>query len=370
MSTATQNTNAVRSSLLPFTLNGYNFLSLIGKGGFAEVFLVVNLKYNQQFVAKVMTYDESKVDTFESEVQALLKLNHPNIIRIYDHFRINSQIFMILEFCSRGSLHNEINFTKGLSMSRFLELSREIVSALVYCHARGIAHRDIKPGNVLIDQFYRSKLADFGLSLSNLLDGKLQTKFGGSYEYTAPEIFQKKPHDPKAGDVWALGVMFATMYTGIIPWKADSLGELKERVAKGKLTFAKPIPSLLEDLIRKMIVVDPKMRLTMEEVAKHPIFNDFVSIYRPVLQSKKLHWDQIARRSDQPDESFDLLPDNIFEIPQNVNVMTSVRSATTAVIHPGKLKSKQIPGRFYSVLKGTDLTFNDFIDPIEETRDP
>ncbi|OHS95350.1 CAMK family protein kinase [Tritrichomonas foetus] len=366
MSTAaTNNTNVVRSSSLPFVLNGYNFLTLIGKGGFAEVFLVINMKYNKQFVAKVMTYDESKIDTFESEVQALCKLNHPNIIRIYDHFKINSQIFMILEFCSKGSLHNELTITKGLSYKRFLELSKEIVSALVYCHSKGIAHRDIKPGNVLIDDFYHTKLADFGLSLSNLLDGKLQTKFGGSYEYTAPEIFQKKPHDPKAGDVWALGVMFATMVTGVIPWKADSLGELKERVAKGKLTFAKQLPSKLEDLVRKMVVVDPKARLTMEEVAKHPVFSDYVSVIRPISQPKKILWDQISRKSDQVDESCDIMPENIFEMPTDVNVMTSVRAVQTAFLHGNIKQNKMISNRFYK-RKSSDLTFIDFPDEVKE----
>jgi len=291
---------------LPFVIHDYRFLNLIGKGGFAEVYLVQHTKFGQHFVAKVMTVDPSEMQSrweiFDAETTALSTLNHPNIIRLYEHFSDSNQFIYILEYCPCGSLHDEVAGSCGLPFPRFLALAQQIVSALSYCHSKGIAHRDIKPGNILLDESHRAKVADFGLSQKTIA-GQLHKSFSGSCEYTAPEIFLRRPHDPMKGDVWALGVVFAIMATGSSPWKSDSLGGLRQLASTGNYKLSKSIHPMIADIISRMIVVNPDGRIKMEDIEKHPLFSQQCpessqKVPRQVSKielNSKIKWDQIER---------------------------------------------------------------------------
>ena len=291
-------TTMAQKSALPFKVRDYLFTDVIGHGGFAEVYLVTHCASNREYVAKVMTLNiddrESRWKAFDAEVTALSCLEHPHIVKLYDHFCINNQFYMILEYCPAGSLHNEIYSTDGVTSERFLQLSHQIVSALSYCHERGIAHRDVKPGNILLDAYGNAKVADFGLSYH----GDVCKSQAGSITFTAPEIFENRPHDPKAGDIWALGVVFAMMATGASPWPCDCVGTLKKLVANGNFQLQKSVPDLLLDLLTKMIVVDPAKRLTIREVGAHLTF---MSPRVKHVMSKipmKMRFHEIGRRSD------------------------------------------------------------------------
>lgn len=304
-SPCTQVTFAHRNAL-PFELHNYRFTQLIGHGGFAEVFLVTHLKVMRQYVAKVMTVGSDDMEhrwkVFDAEVSALSRLEHPNIVRLYDHFCIKRQFYMILEYCSAGSLHEEIYHTDGLAMERFLRLSKQIVSALCYCHDFGIAHRDIKPGNILLDAYGNAKLADFGLSYQ----GDVCRSQAGSIAYTAPEIFEKRPHDPKAGDVWALGVVFAMMATGASPWRCDCVGALKKLISTGKYQLQRDVPDALADLISRMIVVNPAQRLTMREVAARIDMMCSNILFKPLKARLAMRFHLVRRRRSEADAQEDM----------------------------------------------------------------
>lgn len=371
---STSNPNIqVRRSNLPFTLNNYKFTALIGHGGFAEVYLVEHIRFARQYCAKVMTFDPSemthKSEAFESEINALTLLDHPHILRLYDHFIIGNQLYMILEYCPNGSLHDEIKKTNGLSFERFVSFGNQIVDALTYCHSRNIAHRDIKPGNVLLDQCKKVRIADFGLSLKTVA-GQLHRSFGGSFVYTAPEIFQKKAHDPMMGDAWALGVMFATMISGSSPWQCDSLGELKQLAAQGNYRIKKNIPDVVGDLIKRMIVVDPNQRLTMAQIKSHPLFNT-PAIPKPLIlknrpsgvmkSDSKLHWEKILRFDEK--EMDDMYTDEILEQSEEQITLgkeSGVHAASSFLLHAGEISKRvrprlhRAPSSAVETFKGTD----------------
>ncbi|EAX98643.1 CAMK family protein kinase [Trichomonas vaginalis G3] len=329
------NGTLARSANLPFVIRDYKFTQMIGKGGFAEVFLVEHIKFLTLFVAKVMTVDASEVQStweiFDSETKALSTLNHPHIIRLYDHFQIGCQFYYILEYCPNGSLFDEIEVTRGLPIPRFLTLASQIVSALAYCHANGIAHRDIKPGNILLDENKRAKLTDFGLCMQTKI-GELHKTFSGSCEFTAPEIFLRKPNDPFKGDVWALGIVFAILITGTSPWKCDSLGALRQLALAGNYKLNEFVPKEIADVIARMIVVDPDKRITMAELAEMPLFrHSHPTGIVPSLsktQIVQLDWEPIERPSR--DNSYDDL--NETEEIRPV-VSSKVRSASSLFLH-------------------------------------
>lgn len=260
---------------LPFVCRDYKFTEVIGQGGFSKVFKVTNIKFGTEFVAKVLhVRDEAKVssswETFDSEVSNLLSLDHPHIIRLYDHFHEGSDFVIILELCEQGSLSDEIKQNvNGLPLERFKVVARQVCESLAYCHSKNIAHHDIKPQNILIDQYGRAKLADFGLSLKSE-DGELSTQFAGSLIFIPPEIFKKKAHDPFKADVWSLGVMFVFMITGESPWPNVPIERLKQLIFAGAYQLSRRVPHQVADLIRKMIVVDPDARIPIEKILQLP----------------------------------------------------------------------------------------------------
>lgn len=269
---------ALMISELPCVINNYTFFKLIGKGGFSSVYLVRSLTNNYLFCAKVtqMPTTESTDEewkTVDNEIQALTLLNHPHIIRLYDHFHDNSLFYMILEYCSGGNLQNEIPNNKGLSITRFKTVAGQIISALVACHRNNIAHHDLKLGNILLDEYKRVKLADFGISVKMNYATELSDSYAGSIQYESPEIVSKIPHDPFKADIWALGVLFAHLISGQSPWRADNIGKLKRCIASANYTLSPTAPPELVEIIKKMIVLDPSKRLTMNELARNPFFN-------------------------------------------------------------------------------------------------
>lgn len=261
-----------------YTIGFYTFIEQIGQGGFSEVYLVKHRNYNNYFVAKAIrtNADDSessntREEIFATEVKALSSLDHPHIIRLYDHFVLDHLFYLVLEYCPNGSLHDEALAHGRIKISRFYDISKEIVDALAYCHENGVAHRDIKPGNVLIDSYNRTKIADFGICAKTNSD-ELTEHFSGSLSYLAPEIFLKKPHNAMMSDVWALGVTFATILLGRSPWQSDSIGGLKKLISQAKYRLSSRIPDIIQDLISKMIVVEPSERLTMRQIQEHPFF--------------------------------------------------------------------------------------------------
>lgn len=263
------------SLILPPPVRGYTFEKVIGKGGYSQVFLVRDKKFNKQYCAKVMNMDPSEdtaslMKAVETEINILVGLNHPHIIRLYDQFFVKGKFYLILEYCTKGSLHDHVK-SRGMDEYHFIETAKQIVEALAFCHKNNVAHRDIKPGNVLLDELNRVKLADFGISI-RLQHNVKHSSYSGSLLYEAPEVINKLPHDPFKADIWSLGVLFAFMINGITPWHCDNKGLLKSRITSGKYVLLSNTPKEIADLISKMLVVDPDQRITIEELQQYPIF--------------------------------------------------------------------------------------------------
>jgi serine/threonine protein kinase len=257
------------------TERGYEVLDCIGWGHFAACYRIRDRRYPADlFCAKVIALTcepeaESPLVTYETELGTLMKLTHPHIITVYAGFSSPNYCYLILEYCQRGTLRRLISANSGLSETDFVNYARQLAGALAYLHERNVCHRDIKPGNVLIDKYGRAKLADFGLAVY----GAHTAKYCGSLGYMSPELLERRSMDAMANDIWALGITFYEMVFGQRPWQCQRIADLIVQITSGLLAFPADVPGPLVATLRKMLSLDPSRRPPMKWVMEQPFFS-------------------------------------------------------------------------------------------------
>lgn len=199
---------------------------LIGQGGMGFVYKARQRHLDREVALKILhselQEDPSFAKRFEREAQALAKLNHPNIVSVFDSGHTEAgDYFFVMEYVDGVNLR-EVLHGGHLEPEKALAVVPQICEALQYAHERGIVHRDIKPENILIDRQGRVKIADFGLA--KLLDPSAQnenlSRVGqrmGTTHYMAPEQLQDSTHVDHRADIYSLGVVFYEMLTGDLP---------------------------------------------------------------------------------------------------------------------------------------------------------
>ena len=290
--------------VLPVQVNNYVLEKLIGKGGFGYVYLANSTLYQCQFAVKVGMMPENNKkkcdkikESFESEFNALKKLDHPNIIRLYDYFNQDGLIFLVLEYCPNGSLEDYINGTLelqkqnitaspysptskasslnnnkcGLTIGLFSSVTDkfkviiDIMKGLQYCHQNNIAHRDIKTANILFDENGRVKIADFGLARLVSNEELMITHEGTAY-YAAPELFKKQKYDAYKADIWALGVLLYRFFTFDYPFKGNNMESLYNEIRSASPDFQAiiRIPGI-KSILQKIFRLHPPTRISIDE---------------------------------------------------------------------------------------------------------
>ena len=262
---------------LPVTINNYTFEKMIGRGGFSRVFLVSTPKYNFKFCAKVIPQSLQKENS--NDMDFLLHLEHPNIIRVYDQFVVGSMSYIIIEYCSGGSLQELISHHKIRGQKKILFFMRQILLAVKFCHDHHIAHRDIKPSNILIDRYGRPKLIDFGISM-NVEPGEMVRDFSCSKPYSSPEVILTQPHDPYKADIWSLGVTFYYMIFGKLPWPKEEKVMIPA-IEQAHFTIPRNTPPAIAQMITSMLHVDPEGRPQVDTLLKSGLFPES-SIVHPL----------------------------------------------------------------------------------------
>lgn len=246
-------------------IEGYEFRELLGEGRFSTVYLVRRHKTNYNFVARVTKVNSEDLDrawaAFDAEYQALVRLRHPNIIKLYERFRHGENFILILEHCAGGSLEGYLKSKGPMHGSRLALTVKEIVMALNYAWSCGVQHRDIRPANIMYDDNGKAKLVDFGTSITRQnLDSGGVTEFRGSRVCAAPELLLREAHDPVKSDIWAVGVTILWAAKGSVPWGAISASSLVKMVDARKYPIPDNMKEAVIDVVRKMLIVNPRDR--------------------------------------------------------------------------------------------------------------
>ncbi len=202
----------------------YQITELLGKGGMGVVYKAEDVKLKRTVALKLIAPEalesEERKTRFVIEAQAAAALNHPNICTIYDIEEAEGVPFIILEYIEGQSLKKKIN-EKPLDINDTIELAMQIAEGLQEAHEKGIVHRDIKSGNIMITKKGQAKITDFGLA--KLLDMTRITKTAavmGTVPYMSPEQASGDEIDHRT-DIWSLGVVLFEMLTGLLPFKGE-----------------------------------------------------------------------------------------------------------------------------------------------------
>ncbi|KAK4473368.1 hypothetical protein MN116_004526 [Schistosoma mekongi] len=266
---SSQHANPDRKSLRDQPNVGkYKLIRTLGRGNFAKVKLAQHVSTGREVAVKVIDktqLNQASLKKLFREVNIMKMLNHPNIVRLYEVIESERHVYLVMEYAENGEVFDHLVAHGRMKEREARAAFRQIVSAVEYCHQKKIVHRDLKAENLLFDGYFNIKLADFGFS--NLFDGakKLDT-FCGSPPYAAPELFQGRKYDGPEVDVWSLGVILYTLVSGSLPFDAQHLKDLQERVLRGKYRVPFYMSTDCEALLRKLLVLNPSKRITLRNV--------------------------------------------------------------------------------------------------------
>ncbi|XP_053474768.1 serine/threonine-protein kinase MARK1-like [Ictalurus furcatus] len=199
-------------------------------------------------------------------------LNHPNIVKLFEVIETEKTLYLIMEYASGGEVFDYLVAHGRMKEKEARAKFRQIVSAVQYCHQKRIVHRDLKAENLLLDADMNIKIADFGFSNEFMVGNKLDT-FCGSPPYAAPELFQGKKYDGPEVDVWSLGVILYTLVSGSLPFDGQNLKELRERVLRGKYRIPFYMSTDCENLLKRLLVLNPIKRGSLEQIMKDKWMN-------------------------------------------------------------------------------------------------
>lgn len=212
---------------------------------------------------------------FREEIAIMKRMDHPNIVRLFETFEDHKNIYLILELCSGGELFDAIVSSGFLNEKEASKLVRQILSAIFYMHTNGIMHRDLKPENFLFatkEKGSTLKVIDFGLGAKFNPGDYMTTKAGTPY-YVSPQVLKGK-YNEKC-DVWSAGVIGFILMSGYPPFYGEKDAEILAKVRKGAFSFPTEeddgvkFTASAEDLLSKMLAIDETKRLSAEQALEH-----------------------------------------------------------------------------------------------------
>ncbi|KAL1499336.1 hypothetical protein AB1Y20_011543 [Prymnesium parvum] len=258
----------------------YDLKETLGTGHFSKVKLGINKKTGEKCAVKIIEKPSgSKIAMLKAEVDILTKCDHPNVVKMYAVYETETHLFLCLELLTGGELFDRIISKGHYSEEDARKLTVTLLEATAYLHSLGIAHRDLKPENILLkDEKDDSpiKITDFGLSkiFADDLQGEVVMKTAcGTPGYVAPEVLTHEIYSEQV-DMWSIGVIVYILLCGFPPFYGDNDAQMFKKIKAGSYKFLAPywdpISAEAKDFVSKLLVVDPKKRMTSVEALKHP----------------------------------------------------------------------------------------------------
>jgi len=308
----------------------FKIIDILGKGGMGAVYKAKDLTLERFVAIKMIRISHSEQSLILAEAKTISKLNHPNIVTVYDIARDNEANFIVMEWVDGLSLNNVIP-SNGLSVNKALVYAKQIIAAIACAHQQQVIHRDIKPQNIMVDNNGRIKILDFGIAAlvdpkaistdkkiaseqTTSVDNQSSTHYQlhssavGSPQYMSPEQIRGQASDARS-DLFSLGIVLYEMLTGVKPFLGLNFKQISQAITCGEYTSLtefysnnkekekekeknknksnKELPTELIAIVEKLLQVEPSARYqTADELAQD------VNVIDEKINHKKNWWQQ------------------------------------------------------------------------------
>lgn len=256
----------------------YELGKLLGQGTFAKVHHARNLKTDMNVAIKIVDKEKifkvGMINQIKREISVMRLIRHPNVVQLYEVMASKSKIYFVMEYVRGGELFDKV--AKGkLKEEDARKYFQQLISAVDYCHNRGVYHRDLKPENLLLDEHGNLKVSDFGLSAlaesKSQEDGLLHTTCG-TPAYVAPEVIHRKGYDGAKADIWSCGVVLFVLLAGYLPFRDDNIMEMYRKIGKAEFKFPNWFSSDVRRLLFRILDPNPNTRMSIARIMENPWF--------------------------------------------------------------------------------------------------
>ncbi|KAJ0755366.1 putative protein kinase CAMK-CAMKL-CHK1 family [Helianthus annuus] len=268
----------------------YEMGRMLGQGTFAKVYYAKDVFTSESVAIKVIKKDqvrkEGLMDQITREISVMRLVRHPNVVELKEVMATKTKIFVVMEYVTGGELFAKV--LKGrLKEDVARKYFQQLISAVDFCHSRGVSHRDLKPENLLLDENGDLKVSDFGLSSlpeHSRNDGLLHTQCG-TPAYVAPEVLRRKGYDGAKADIWSCGVILYVLLAGFLPFQDENVMHMYKKIFKAEYEYPPWFSADARRLISKILIVDPSRRITIPAIMRSPWFSK--GFQRPLAFSIK-----------------------------------------------------------------------------------
>lgn len=252
----------------------------LGRGGFSVVREAVNKITKEKVAVKFIEkkfVDQEELKLLQREIDIMARVQHKNVLRLFEIFDTASQLSLVMELVNGGELFYKIVDKGSYSEMEARDIVRQLVEGVDYLHNQGIAHRDLKPENLLCSELDDGKMvikiADFGLSKAFNGENALETSCG-TPDYAAPEVLRMDGAYDKSVDLWSIGVITYVLLCGFPPFYGKSQAQLFEKILNADFEFPEPewtnISAEAKDFINHLLILDVKQRYNTKQCLEHP----------------------------------------------------------------------------------------------------
>ncbi|KAL1538093.1 Protein kinase [Salvia divinorum] len=252
----------------------YRVWKVLGHGTIAKVRIAQHVRTGRNVAVKIINRATTRSPEKQEKVRREIKIGGscvpPHVIRVYEVIDTPTDVYVIMEHMLQGELFDSIKERERLQEDEAIHFFQQIIEGVEYCHRNNVVRRDLKLENLHLDGQGNVETADF--ELSNIIkDGQILRTACGSLLYAAPEILSGQPYRPEV-DIWSCGIILYGLLCGTLPFEDSNIPFLFEKIKAGRYILPNYLSAGARDLIRRILVVDPTRRITIQDIRQHSWF--------------------------------------------------------------------------------------------------